>query len=410
MEIIKSNVKYFKWQTDLIKGIFKNPTNTIHVVKSSRQKGKSVVAETIILKFAIDKPHSFSIYVSPTLKQSRKVFKEVKNAVEDSNAFFKANESLLEIIFRNGSTIQFLSAEQKEGLRGYTVSGLLVLDESAFISDEIFNILLPLCDANKAPMLIISTPLYRTGFFYDFYMDGLDPTNHSVFSYDWSAYDTSEILSPERLEFYRQRMPADKFKNEYLGEFTDLGTGIFGDVSSIINNSPRNDLKCYMGIDWATGTNSDETSITIFNSERQMIYIEGFNDKDETETIDRIIEIINEYNPSKIQVELNSIGRIFYGLLQKKINSTGTQTHLKGFNTSNESKRRIVENFQVAVQNKECTILKDEKLLLQMSQFESTLTGTGKVTYAASKSGHDDRVLSTLLAYDAINNGTYNIG
>jgi hypothetical protein len=240
-------------------------------------------------------------------------------------------------------------------------------------------------------------------------MDGLDPTNQHVFSYDWSAYDTSEILSPERLEFYRQRMPADKFKNEYLGEFTDLGSGIFGDVSSIINNSPRNDLKCYMGIDWATGTNSDETSITIFNSERQMIYIEGFNDRDETETIDRIIEIINEYNPSKIQVELNSIGRIFYGLLTKKINELNIDTNVRGFNTSNESKRRIVENFQIAIQNKECSILSDDKLLMQMSKFESKMTGAGKVTYAASNNNHDDRVLSTLIAYDSLNTGSYNI-
>ena len=407
MVSIKSNVKYYPWQIDLMKGIFTNPKNTIHVVKSSRQKGKSVVAESIILKFAIDKAHTFSIYISPTLKQSRKVFKEVKNAVEGSSAFFKANESLLEIMFRNGSTIQFLSAEQKDGLRGYTVSGILVLDESAFISDEIFNLLLPLCDANKAPILIISTPLYRTGFFYDFFMDGLERTNEQVFSYDWSSYDTSDILSPERLEFYRQRMPKDKFLNEYLGLFTDLGTGIFGDVKDIINNQPRTDLKCYMGIDWGSGTNNDETSITIFNSEKQMVYIEGFNDMDETQTIDHIINIIKKYNPAKVSVELNSIGRIFYGLLSKRLNELHLSTSIKGFNTTNDSKRKIVENFQVAIQNKECTILNDEKLLLQMSQFESKLTGVGKVTYAASKNNYDDRVMSTLIAFDTLNSGSY---
>lgn len=409
MLTIKTNIKFYPWQVDLIKGVFKHPKNTIHVVKSSRQKGKSVVAETIILKFAIDKPHSYSIYISPTLKQSRKVFKEVKNAVENSAAFFKANESLLEIVFRNGSTIQFLSAEQRDGLRGYTVSGLMILDESAFIDDEIFNLLLPLCDANKAPILIISTPLYRAGFFYDFFMDGLEQSNPDVYSYDWSKYDTSDVLSPERLEFYRQRMPKDKFLNEYMGEFTDLGAGIFGDVKDIINHNPRTDLKCYMGIDWSSGTNNDETSITIFNSEKQMVYIEGFSDLDETQTIQRIIEIIREYSPIRVTVELNSIGRIFYGLLNKKINELGINTNVRGFNTTNESKRKIVENFQVAVQNKECTILNDEKLLMQLSKFESKMTGAGKVTYAASSNSHDDRVLSTLIAYDSLNTGSYSV-
>ena len=363
----------------------------------------------LILKVAVDKPKSFSMYLSPTLKQSRKVFKEVKNAIEGSSVFFKANEALFEIILRNGSVIQFVSAEQKDNLRGYTISGMLVVDEAAFISDEIFDLILPTTDVHQAPILIVSTPLFRSGFFYDFYTDGLDAYNENVHSYDWAKYDMSDILSPERLEFYRQRLPKDKFTNEYLGLFTDLGTGIFGNVSDILNDNPRKDLKLFMGVDWGTGTDNDETSITIFNSEKEMVYIESFNDKDETETIQRIIEILQEYKPLKVTVELNSIGRIFYGLLQKKINECHIQTHLRGFNTSNDSKRRLVENFQVAIQNKECTLLNNEKLLNQFSQFESKLTSTGKVTYAASKSSRDDMIMSTLLAYDCINSGSYSI-
>lgn len=363
----------------------------------------------LILWFAINKPKTFSMYISPTLKQSRKVFKEIKSAVENTTVFFKANESLYEIIFRNGSSIQFASAEQKDNLRGFTVSGILILDEAAFIDDELFNLILPTTDVHKSPALIVSTPLFRSGFFHDFYMDGLEHFNTNVYSYDWSKYDMSDILTPERLEFYRQRLPRDKFLNEYMGEFTDLGVGIFGDIKNVINNQPRTDLKCYMGIDWSSGTNNDETSITIFNSERQMIFIDGFNDLDETQTIQRIIEIIQEYSPTRITVELNSIGRIFYGLLTKKINELNIDTNVRGFNTSNESKRRIVENFQIAIQNKECSILSDDKLLMQMSKFESKMTGAGKVTYAASNNNHDDRVLSTLIAYDSLNTGSYNI-
>lgn len=363
----------------------------------------------LILSFAINKAKSFSMYVSPTLKQSRKVFKELKTAVENCSAFFKANESLYEIVFRNGSSIQFVSAEQKDNLRGFTVSGILILDEAAFIDDELFNLILPTTDVHKAPTLIVSTPLFRSGFFHDFYMDGLEKSNPNVYSYDWSKYDMSDILTPERLEFYRQRLPRDKFLNEYMGEFTDLGTGIFGDVKDIINDNPRTDLKHYVGVDWGTGTGGDDTSITIFNSEKQMVHIEYFNDLDETQTIDRIINIIREYNPSKVSVEKNSIGQIFYNLLQKKLNELNINVNLRGFNTSNESKRKIVENFQVAVQNKECTILNNEKLLNQMSQFESKMTGAGKITYAASKNNHDDLIMSTLIAFDSLSNGSYSV-
>jgi transcription initiation factor TFIID subunit TAF12 len=82
---------------------------------------------------------------------------------------------------------------------------------------------------------------------------------------------------------------------------------------------------------------------------------------------------------------------------------------IRGLNTTNESKRRIVENFQVAVQNQIVSVLRSEKLLSQLSQFESKLTSAGNVTYAAAKSGHDDLVMATLIAYDSIGSGTYSV-
>lgn len=349
------------------------------------------------------------MYVSPTLKQARKVFKEIKSAIEGTSIYFKANESLYEILLRNGSSIQFVSAEQKDNLRGFTVSGILILDEAAFIDDELFNLILPTTDVHKAPVLIVSTPLYRTGFFHDFYMNGLDKLDDNVFSYDWSAYDTSDILSQDRLEFYRRTLPKDKFLNEYLGQFTDLGTGIFGDVKDILNDKPDRTCDCVMGVDFASGTNNDYTSITIFNTKKEMVYIEYFNDKDETETVVRLIEIIKAFTPKKVSVELNSIGRIFYGLLNKQLHQQGIETNLNGFNTTNESKRRIVAQMQVAIQNKECTLLNDEVLLNQFSRFESKLTSAGKVTYAGARGTNDDTVMSTLIAFNALSKGTYNV-
>ena len=139
-----------------------------------------------------------------------------------------------------------------------------------------------------------------------------------------------------------------------------------------------------------------------------MIYIEHFNDKDETQTIDRIVELVGQFRPRKVQVELNSIGRVFYGLLQKRLNKLNMTT-LVGFNTTNDSKNRLVNNFQVAIQNKEVTILNDEKLIYQLNTFESKPTQSGKVTYAATKNGNDDLVLSTLLAYNCISTGSYSI-
>jgi hypothetical protein len=82
---------------------------------------------------------------------------------------------------------------------------------------------------------------------------------------------------------------------------------------------------------------------------------------------------------------------------------------LNGFTTTNDSKSKIVQQFQVSIQNNELTLINDEKLLQQMSQFESKLTSTGKVTYSAQRNGHDDRVMATLIGFNSIKSGNYGV-
>lgn len=285
----------------------------------------------------------------------------------------------------------------------------MIIDECAYIDDEVIDICLPFVDANKAPIVMISTPYYRAGSFYDYYMDGIEKKDPYITSFNWSAYDTSVLLSHEKLEFYRKKVARDVFQTDYLGEFAELGSGIFGNVASIINNNPRKDLSLYMGVDWSSGTNGDETVVTIFNSEHEMVFIDGFNNLDATQTINRIISIVEDFRPKKITVESNSIGRVFYDILNKALNKLSFHPQLSLFNTTNESKNKIVQNFQLAVQNQEVTILQDEKLLNQLSHFESKLTNTGKITYAATRNGHDDRVMSMLIAYNSITSGNYSV-
>lgn len=372
---------------------------------------------SLLLYVTINNRNACSIFVEPTVKQARKVFREVRKAVEHTPICVSANESTLDITFSNGSQILFVSGESDiSALQGFVCAngGLLIIDEAAFIRDEVMQALFPTTDVHQAKTIMASTPRFRSQIFYDYFVEGLTDGS-GIITHDWAGFT---LLTPEKLEFYRKSLPTNVFKNYYLGEFTDFGSGVFGDLSRCISseylepfegNMMSRGIDCFFGIDWGTGTGSDETVVTVFNSKRQMMYIEGFNDLDETQTIDRIAQLVSRFKPKKVQVELNSIGRVFYGLLQKKIQSLGLNTSVVGFNTSNESKTRLVNNFQVAIQNQEVTILPDEKLIYQMNIFESKPTQGGKVTYAAAKNGHDDRVLSTLLAFNCIQSGSYSI-
>lgn len=405
---VKSNLKFYPWQTQVINNVKANWRGYIHVIKSKRQVGKSILLQSIILQTAINNSKTTSIFVSPTLEQARKVFNACKTVIQPTKIYYKHNDLQLYIKLCNGSEILFKSAEQGDGLRGYTVTGILCIDEGAYISDNIFYEILAWVNVSQAPVIICSTPNHKTGFFYKYYTMGFENGN-SILSYNWSEFDTSALLPKEKLEEYRKQIPPSKFKTEFLGEFLDNEGGVFGNYSGIINNNFNTNGNCYFGIDWGTGNHQDETAIAIFNGERQMIGLYHFSDKDETQTIDYIIELIKRYKPLKVQVETNSIGAVFYGLLDKAIKANGLPVMLLKFTTTNESKERIINQFQVYMQNKQVTILDNPTLKVQLDMYEMKTNANGKRTYNAANGYHDDCIIAMLLALDCINKGTYAI-
>lgn len=410
---IKLGYSLFQWQKDIISGILQHP-HDIHIAKSKRQTGKSITIETVLMFFAINKTNSCNIAISPTLNQGRKMFKEIKKAVSVLPVYESSNASTLEINFTNGSSILFKSAEQDDALRGNTVSGILCIDECAFIKDDIVYQVLPFVDANKAPILITSTPLFKSGVYYDFYMNGVNGVEgfHSI---DICDYDTSALLSPEKLEMYRQSVAPQIFRSDYLGQFIEESSEIFGDLKKLCKGIIHQSKTKVMGVDWSTGAldsgkDPDETAIAIMNEFRELEYIEGFSDKDTNQTIDYIINKIVEYGVSKVVVETNSMGRIYIDLLKRKIVQRGIRCQVVEFTTTNDSKREIIEDLVVHCNNGTISLIDNKKLFLEMMGFVVKKTPSGKITYESGSSNiHDDLVLALAFSLYALKQGNYRI-
>lgn len=383
----------------------------IFTIKAKRQVGKSFLAENELLRFAINYPGSVNCIVEPTLGQSRKVFKELVQAVIDSDILRRKNETLLELEFNNGSSILFRSGEQMDSLRGFSVSGLLVLDEAAYLKDEVFEIIKPTTDVWNAPILIISTPRFREGFFYECFKKGFDGNFSKYYqSFDWALEDTSMLLSEDKLEMYRLTTSKNKFRTEYLGEFADDDGCLFNNISNCIIDKKPEYHNLYIGVDWATGSGKDYTCITALNENGQMVFIKYFNDKTPTEQVDLLTNIFTEYQGfiKIVQVEQNSIGSVFYDILVKR----NPKLRIVKFLTTNKSKAAIVNKLQAALENEKIGILKDDKLLNELRLYEASYNPkTGNVSYNAPSGFNDDTCISLMLAYDALNTnkGTYNI-
>ena len=405
---VSLGIDWREYQKDLLRFIISpEAKGTTTAIKAPRQVGKTTVLMAILLYYGCSFRNGFSIIIEPTYKQCIRVYNEMREAFKP--ILTDSGKSQLVLEFITGSKVQFLSGESDvASFQGYVCKdGVLCVDEAAFITDDVFFALTPTTDVHHCPIILTSTPRFRKGFFYDYYVEGCNGSL-SVRSFDWGG---KSILSESKLDFYRRSLPERLFRNYYMGEFADAIGSVFGSFNHVLSNefdSPtyyemkwQKNIDCYCGIDWGTGQRQDYTVISFFNSNLQQIYIERWNDLDETQTIERITRLLSEYRPKVTQYEKNGIGAVYGGLLSKAVASAGLNVGLRQFVTSNSSKAKLVNKMVVAIQNNDVQLLNNETLISEMTSYESDVTASGNVIYNGAKGCHDDMVIATLLSYDA---------
>ena len=385
----------------------------IYVVKARRQVGKSIMVEQELLRFAINYKGTVSACVCPTLNQARKMFQDIISCIIDSGVVQKKNETLLEIYLINGSKIFFKSAEQKDSLRGYTISGILCVDECSFISDDVFyGLLLAWTNVHKAPILLTSTPKFKQGFYWNYWNMGLNDNNEDVISIDFNSFDTSALLSPSKLEAYKLMLPKGQFLTEYMGEFLDSQSIVFGDFKDCINKNEIEPYKeLYVGIDWSSGVGGDSTVVSALNERSEQVFMLRFNNKRAVEQIDYIKQYLQPYMAyiKIIVAECNGVGQPLVDSLKIAIDG---KVKIEEFTTTNASKIKLINQLQVAFEQKQIKILDDEKQTNELSIYEAKVGTNGTVTYNAPTGCNDDTVIALMLSLEAKNRknktGKYN--
>lgn len=398
-------VKLFRYQKDAADVIrnLKNTGKTV-TVKAMRQVGKSVLAGQILLYYAINYAKTKNALVEPTYNQSKRLFKEITTAIKPSGIVKSSNASELIIELTNGSQITFHSAAQRDSLRGYTVSGILIIDEAAFLTDDIYSLLIPWTNFHKAPTLIISTPFTRSGFFYENYSRGLSGSDNFI-SIDWadSKYrdDILKILPQEKIEQLRQVMPRNQFHSEILGEWLDDNGLVFTNYKHLIyNNSIKDNDELYIGIDWGNGTGNDDTAISIVNGNGEQVYLYYWNDLNTTQQIEKIVSIIKpiENHIKNVTCEYNSLGKPLTELLQKDM----PHLNYTEFITTNDSKNMLVSNLQVAFQKESIRLLDDAKQVNELSTYAMEINPkTKSITYNAVQGCCDDICIALMLSWES---------
>lgn len=393
----------YKWQMDTVKLYQDHPTNSILTISSPRQRGKTMLMQTIVVMEAVNHP-GWEIYiVLPSYITARKIYKELMRMLTSIPGLVKSSSAqFFDIELTNGSQICLRSIGSGDALRGATAN-LLMIDEAAFIDLETaIETVFPYVNSTNGDIILTSTPKLpdrETNLFAKFYFEGLEG-QPGCYTINWGDYDTSALMPPEKLKLYEKTIPFSIFQNEFLGLFLDLKNELW-DIEPVLQSGPGIlDPGSVMGVDWATGTKNDETVLTVFNSEGQMCRLSHFNDKSPTDTVKFLLNQLESMPQIKrVGVETNSIGKVYLDQFKKGVAQRKLKVQIIPFETTNSSKREIIESLQLEIANQTIGLLNENKLKTQFAGFTMKSTPSGLITYENETDViGDDVVMSVAIA------------
>lgn len=412
---VKFNLKLTKGQQEAYDLVHRKDIQYV-VLRWSRQCGKSVLAEVLLIEYLFKKG-TYSAYISPSFNLGRKVFSEISKMLEESGIIKKANATTLTIETIFDSTLQFLSMEAYTSIRGLTISGILILDECSYYPDILpngeepwGNVIMPICKARKPKVVFISTPRGKRGMFYNMYLKA-KAGEKGYAELSRTIYD-DELVTKEEIEDIKKSVSELAFRQEFLIEFLDSSLTFFQGFEDVFTDYTFNEReKIWIGVDLSS-TGEDNTVVTLINSSMQVkqYVVSGNLDM----KYSRIAHIINSIpNLVGVFLENNGVGAPMIEQIKKLVRH---KNKIYEWSTTNSSKEEIISELAVKIANKEINFnATDNELFAELGRFVVKYSKTGKMQFEGASGSHDDRVMSLAIAlrchndlqYKPINRGNF---
>src|ERR1035437_4421723 len=178
------------------------------------QWGKSTITAAKGVHQAYHAAESLTVVVSPSGRQSGEFLRKATIFARKLGMRPKGdgdNEISLEL--PNGSRIVGLPGTEAT-IRGFSAVSLLLVDEAARCSDDLYLAIRPMLAVSDGTMWLMSTPMGKRGFFYETWANG---------GPEWERFEAPATecgrIRKEILEEERATMGERWFRQEYMCEF-----------------------------------------------------------------------------------------------------------------------------------------------------------------------------------------------
>jgi hypothetical protein len=192
------------------------------MLNCTKQWGKSTIAAAKTVHEAWSKAGSLSLVVSPSARQSGEFVRKAAGFARRLGVERKGDgDNEMSMVFPNGSRIVGLPGSEAT-IRGFSAVTLLMVDEAARVSDELYKSIRPMLAVSEGALWLMSTPFGKRGFFWETWERG---------GAEWervrvTAYECPRI-GKAFLEEERRNLGERWFRQEYLCEFVDSVSGVF---------------------------------------------------------------------------------------------------------------------------------------------------------------------------------------
>ena len=343
-------------------------------------------------------------YVAPFLSQAKKIIwqdPEMGAKYCPQQIWDKRNNSETYITFPNGSVVYILGADNPDSLRGPNPRGV-ILDEFDDMKPEIWSgIIQPIMMASPNSWTwFTGTPKGRRGLFekHNYALTKIEEAKANGTESEWYVQvlkaSKSGIITEANLTEARNSTTEDFYKQEYEVEFLEGAGAFFKGIDACVWDAklPVDPKKKYqIGMDWAKV--NDYTvftpfDLTTFNVGRQ----ERFNQIDYNLQKARAETFYLRHNKARTIMDGTGVGAPIFDDLSQRIHK------LESFVFTEQSRRDLLGNLQILLEQRKIKIPDDEILLNELRSFQYVLGANGKVKVQVPDGVHDDCVMSLALA------------
>ena len=209
-------------QSSVIRALL-NPTIRFIVCCAGRRFGKSTLAVSLLIWFAMNQPGRYA-YLAPSYSAAKRIAWGMLKELLPEDAVASIHESELRVVFTNGAEIMLFGAERADNLRGIKLAGCVV-DEFAVMKASVWNeVLRPALADSRGWGLFISTPR-SFNHFKEFFDRGLSEEFKEWVSFQFKTIDGGRVASDE-LDAAKRELDKHTYLQEFEASFEALSNRV----------------------------------------------------------------------------------------------------------------------------------------------------------------------------------------